>query len=356
MMEPCPSRFLTFMRTHTLGITAFLLLASLGPKAQQAPPAKPAAEQPPITFKVEVNYVEIDAIVTDQQGNFVRNLTKDDFQVLERGKPQEVTVASLVDIPVEKFDPPLFKTKPVEPDVRSNRKEFDGRVFVIVLDDLNTSFSRTARVKLAARQFIERYMGANDVAAIVQTRGVKSGSQEFTGSHERLMRAVNTFMGQKERSATLGRIDEYNRYAGTPLATGRPRDPNEDIRVRNARDTLTVLKNVADYMAGIRGRRKAVVFFSEGIDYDIYEPIANQWASDIRSWGQDAIAAATRANVSFYGVDPRGLAGFDDAAEISSLPLDPSLNLGTGALQRELQISQDSLRTSCPTRPADLPP
>ncbi len=98
-------------------------------------------------------------------------------------------------------------------------------------------------------------------------------------------------------------------------------------------------------MAGIRGRRKAVVFFSEGIDYDIYDPIANTYATDIRQYSQDAIAAATRANVSFYGVDPRGLSGFDDAAEISSLPNDPSLNLGLSALQRELQISQDSLRS-----------
>ena len=87
-----------------------------------------------------------------------------------------------------------------------------------------------------------------------------------------------------------------------------------------------------------------MVFFSEGIDYDIYDPIANTYASDVRQYGQDAIAAATRANVSFYGIDPRGLAGFDDAAEIGAIPLDPSVGLGITSLQRELQISQDSLR------------
>ena len=339
-----PLAVLTFMRTHTLGLTALVLLAGLSTSAQQNPPPKPLPEQPPVTFKVEVNYVEIDAIVTDQQGTFVRNLTKDDFVVTEQGKPQTVSIASLVDIPVEKFDPPLYKTKPIEPDVRSNRKEFNGRVFVIVLDDQNTAFTRTARVKAAARLFIERYLGANDVAAIVQTGGSKSTSQEFTSSRERLLRAVNNFMGNKERSGTLERIDEYYRTLGTSTG-GRPNDPNEAVRVYKARNTFSVLKNVADYMAGIRGRRKAVVLFSEGIDYDIYNPIANVYASDIRQYGQDAIAAATRANVSFYGVDPRGLSAFDDAAEISSLPNDPSLNLGLSALQDELRISQDSLRT-----------
>src|SRR3954451_4402780 len=95
--------------------------------SQNAPPQ--TGEQPPITFKVEVNYVEIDAVVTDQQGRFVRNLTKDDFQIVEQGKPQSVSVCALVDLPIGKFDPPLFKTAAIEPDVRSNRKEFDGRVF-----------------------------------------------------------------------------------------------------------------------------------------------------------------------------------------------------------------------------------
>jgi VWFA-related protein len=324
-------------------VPVLILGATLLTAAQNPPPRQAPGEQPPITFKVEVNYVEIDATVTDQQGNFVRNLTKDDFQIFEDGKPHVVSTFSLVDIPVEKFDPPLYKSKPIEPDVRSNRREFDGRVFVLLLDDYHTNPQRTGRVRAAARQFVERYLGANDVAAVVHARGARASAQEFTGSRERLLRAIDTFMGQKERSATLEKIDDYNRTRG--YATGPPRDMAEPIRVYNARNTFAVLKNVADYLAGIRGRRKAVVFFSEGIDYDIYDAINNTWASDVRSYGQDAIAAATRANVSFYAVDPRGLAGFDDGAEIASLPADPSLGLGMSSLQRELQISQDSLRT-----------
>jgi hypothetical protein len=97
-------------------------------------------------------------------------------------------------------------------------------------------------------------------------------------------------------------------------------------------------------MAGIRGRRKAVVFFSEGLDYDVYDPINNQYSSDILQYQRDAVASATRANVSYYSIDPRGLAGIENGADIGSLVFDPSVNLGTGALQQELRISQDSLR------------
>jgi VWFA-related protein len=329
------------MRKTVLTLATALVVAA-APLAQQ-PPSGSQSAQPPVTFKVEVNYVEIDAVVTDKQGNFVRNLTKDDFAVFEQGKPQTVSVVSLVDIPVEKFDPPLYKTKPIDSDVRSNRREFDGRVFVLVLDDLNTAFQRTGRVRAAARQFIERYLGANDIAAIVQTGG-RSNGQEFTSSRTRLLRALDSFSGQKERSATFGKIEDYQRMRQLGM-TGTPRDGNDPIRAYKARNTFTVLKNVAEYMAGIRGRRKAVVFFSEGIDYDIYDQIRNVEASDIRSYGQDAIAAATRANVSFYAVDPRGLSGLDEAIELSSIPDDPTLGLGIQSMQRELQISQDSLRT-----------
>src|SRR3954451_22753634 len=148
------------MRTTICLVLLGCGLLSAAPGAQQAPPAQPPT--PPLTFKVEVNYVEIDAVVTDEQGAFVRNLTKDDFQVVEDGKPQPLSVFAPVDIPIERADPPLYTKTAIPPDVATNRVPFEGRVFVIVIDDLHITFSRTPRARAAARQFIERYVGTND--------------------------------------------------------------------------------------------------------------------------------------------------------------------------------------------------
>ena len=328
------------MRTSL--VLLLVLLTTLAAPAQQ-PPGK--NEQPPITFRVEVNYVEIDAVVTDAQGNFVRNLTKNDFQVLEEGTPQTVENFSLVDIPLEKPDAPLFAPAPIEPDVRSNRREFDGRIYVLVLDDLNTHFARGQRVIAAARQFIEKNFGENDVAAVVQTGGSRKGVQEFTNSRARLLRAIDVFMGQKTRSATLEKLDDYYLTRGMPGAPPEPRDMSEAERAHKARNTLSALKSVADYLAGVRGRRKAVLFFSEGIDYDVTNPIQNRYASDLLEETREAIAAASRANVSFYSIDPRGLGGlFDETMSISSMPDDPTI-ISPTALNQELLLSQDSLRS-----------
>ena len=51
------------------------LPSSTGAQAPQTPPST--------TFQVEVNYVDIDTLVTEENGNFVSNLTRDDFEVLE---------------------------------------------------------------------------------------------------------------------------------------------------------------------------------------------------------------------------------------------------------------------------------
>ena len=92
------------------------------------------------------------------------------------------------------------------------------------------------------------------------------------------------------------------------------------------------------------GRKKALVYFSEGIDYDVYDPFQRD-TTTLLDAQRDLIAAATRANVAIYGIDVRGLgAGADDAIEIQSFPDDPTLGLNSTALQNEVRLGQDMLR------------
>ena len=323
----------------TITLTLLALLAQTPP-----PPQQPASPQPPVTFKVEVNYVEIDANVTDAQGSFIRTLTKDDFQVLEDGKPQSLTAFSMVNIPIERVDPPLFSKTPIVPDVVSNRDPFEGRVFVLVLDDLNTRFSRTARTRAAARQFVERYIGANDIVAVVNTSGFSKGSQNFTGNRQLALKAIDASMGNKAESSTEAQLQDYYVNRDTPGITSNTNaNFNDLMRFNNARNSLRTLKNVADYMAGMRGRRKAVVYFSEGINYDVVDPINNKYATDVQHEMNDVIAAATRGNVNVYSVDPRGVTtGMEDAIEIGGLPVDNSIS--PTMLTDEMRIEHDSLR------------
>ena len=39
-----------------------------------------------MTFRAEIEYVEVDAVVTDERGNLVKGLTREDFDVYEDGK------------------------------------------------------------------------------------------------------------------------------------------------------------------------------------------------------------------------------------------------------------------------------
>ena len=332
-------------------VIAAVLAASASTAEGQGQAQPPAPQQPPITFRAEVNYVEVDARVLDQQGKFIPGLKPEDFEVLEDGKPQKVTAFSLVNIPLERVERPLFASRPIEPDVRNNLQGADGRIYLIILDDLHTNALRSQRTKLAAKMFIERYVGANDLAAVVHTGGISQANQDFTNSQRLLLQAVDRFMGRKLRSSTLNKIDDYSRRAGTALESDPAMDLEDKERAFQARASLDTVRNLATYLGNIRGRRKAIVMFSEGIDYNIYDimSINNTGATEasaVIDATRDMIAAATRANVAIYGVDPRGLgATFDNLAEVQSFPDDTSLGLNQSALFNEVRLAQDSLRT-----------
>ena len=345
-------------RTRILAIV--LVLSSVALAGRQAPPGPPASPQrpdpqmPPITFRSEVNYVEVDAVVRDAQGNFVRDLSQGDFQVLEDGAPQTVTAFSLIDIPVTLSDRALFLPQDIEPDVMSNAAGPEGRLYVLLLDDIHTAAQRSPRVRQVARQFIEKYLGANDLLAVLHTSGRSDASQDFTNSRRLLTQAADKFMGQKLRSAYLNKLDAYNNARGSGLPPTLT-DPEQAQRLYNARTTLSTVRSLSDWMAGVRGRRKAVVLIGEGIDFSIWDTTALSGTDAMTRRGdgavliretQDAIAAATRANVNIYAIDPRGLSTMgDEAMEATAVPTNEVLDGTMTALYDELRTSQDSLRT-----------
>jgi VWFA-related protein len=341
-------------------VAVLVLVSGLGVvgHAQQPQASSAAQQQPGVTFKTDVNFVEIHAIVTDERGNLVRDLSRDDFEVFEDGKLQTPSVFSLVDLPVERPLTPSFATQPVEPDVRSTVRSFDGRLYVVVLDDLHTSALRSQLVRDAATRFIQQYVGNTDLAAVVYTSGRQDAAQELTGNRRLLLAAVDKFLGQKLPSATAEKLAVHLRDAdrsrnessdGSTSQSQSTRDPINDPydaeRGFNARRSLELVKNVAGWMSDIHGRRKALIFFSEGIDYDIYDVFNNRSATSVMQDARDAIAAAQRANVGIYAVDPRGLTQLgDDMIAIASLSDNPQFREGSPtAFQRELLLAQESL-------------
>jgi VWFA-related protein len=332
-----------------------------------------AHAQTPQSFRVEISVVEIDATVADEQGNPVLGLTAADFEVVEDGQPQKIETFSQVDIPEPSPAPFVGVDRPVVSDVRSNGEPASGRMYLLVLDDMNISPLRMPDVRAAARRFIESYFGAGDVGAVAYTSGRVNASQDFTSDPRLLLASIEKFVGRGVQSSALEAADKYYQDRMTlaldpALADLRPDEiaqiakdmqesrsrtlggsakPTVDItdfeRAQRAITVFDAIGALAQSLSPVRGRRKAIVMFSEGLNYQLSDPFGMRSVSDVLRATQDTLDAAARANVSFYTIDPRGLVGAGtDFMQMTGAGID---NGGTQiAILDELKVSQDSLR------------
>jgi Ca-activated chloride channel homolog len=88
------ARYNRAMITRVLRAALGALMLTLLAAGQQTPPPKPADPAPqgdqPTRISVEVVNVSMAFTVTDKKGRFVTGLAKDDFEILENGKPQTI--------------------------------------------------------------------------------------------------------------------------------------------------------------------------------------------------------------------------------------------------------------------------
>jgi VWFA-related protein len=82
------------MRSRVLLAASGAVVLAILAAGQQVPPPKPDAPGPqgeePSRFSLDVTVVNTAFLVTDRKGRFVTGLAKEDFEVLENGRPQTI--------------------------------------------------------------------------------------------------------------------------------------------------------------------------------------------------------------------------------------------------------------------------
>ncbi|MGH9494940.1 MAG: VWA domain-containing protein, partial [Candidatus Sulfotelmatobacter sp.] len=141
------------------------------------------------TLKVSVNLVPVTVVLRNARGDAVGNLRKEDFQLLDNGKPQLIASFSIEKSGESLHDEAVSKTsaEPGTAFVGRPAGPVAERYVAYVFDDIHTVFEDLA----AAREAAGRHLTAlrpQDRAAVFTTSG--DIGLDFTADREKLQRAL----------------------------------------------------------------------------------------------------------------------------------------------------------------------
>lgn len=314
---------------------------------QQQPPQRPV-------FRVGANAVRVDVFAT-KNGVPVEDLTADDFEV------QEDRVAQKVDafehIKIVGGGMPTNRVEPRNAE-ESNQMASDprARLFVLFLDSYHVHQEASYNVTKPLVNLLNRVIGDEDLIAVM-TPEMSARDISFTRRTDNIAQMLSSYRwwGQRGRegSSEDPREQQYMDCYPPDLSTGRVTSVTAQAMIdrKREKDTLEALQDLVRHLDGIREERKAILLVSEG--WQLFRPDPTQLGGNqqgqtglgigpngrIGPVGQnpggytrigcdqdrtmlagidderlfrDIMNEANRANASFYPIEPRGLAVFDN--------------------------------------------
>lgn len=172
------------------GVTPLAICCCVLALAQE--PVTPGNESVP-TFQSKVNLVVVPVVVRDKHGEPIGNLTKDDFQLFDKGRRQAIVSFSAIkrtkEIPTS--DAPATALPVDTKTGASSRSEANPskRSLIYLFDDLNIRFAAMANIRDAAVRYFKNNLAEGDRAAIYTFSG--NPTLEFTSDREKLQEAVS---------------------------------------------------------------------------------------------------------------------------------------------------------------------
>jgi len=190
----------------TVAESVFLVCLGLGisidvqahQSQQTAPPT------PPAVIKAKVTEVLVPVVVRDAHGGAVGNLSKNDFQVFDNGKPQTITGFTIIKRATKASLTNSSAPRPVASDspAVSQSASPPQRFVVFLFDDYNLTFSDLPNAQQAAIKALDSSLAPADVVAVLSTSGANSG---LTRDHAKLKQAI-----QDLKVKTLLRANEHD--------------------------------------------------------------------------------------------------------------------------------------------------
>jgi VWFA-related protein len=302
--------------------------------AQQAAPVSPQPPQDTPVFRSETRLVVQHVTVKDKSGKPIEGLTPKDFLVTENGAQQ--TVSFLEYQKLEEIQPAPTLTEYVAPIPRLTQTQIgverpldlkysNRRLLALYFDMTAMPPADQSRAIGAAQNFIRKQMTKADLIGILVYAGADvKVYEDFTGDRERLLATLQTMIVGEDESVPETLVDGAFGQNGGEFAIFR------------TDRQLAALQTVAKMLAPLN-ERKSLVYFASGLRLN---------GTDNHAQLRATINAATRAGVSFFTVDARGLvaeAPMGDATRGS--PSGAGAYTGAAAMttMTNLQRSQDTL-------------
>ena len=310
-----------------IGVLLAILLATNIPAITPDKPAqsqtKPADQSEAVRLRTEL--IQVNVVVTDKQGRVVEDLNKDDFELLEQGRPQEVSFFSLERI-VHPANPAAKTTNPIAPETTttgSATSSTPSRSIVLFLDTLHLSGPSLIRSRLAAKQFVDQQLTDQDTIVIAASNGVFGVFQNAARNRlalHRLIERINAFDASPQSNFTpylagmvkLGDREAFDLAAqilstelridlifARDMVRGKASEVLE-IATYKRQSTLSVLSAVAERVFTAPGQR-LLILLSDGFsmrDFNGAHDSGNV---------QSVISKAVRSGVIIYSIDVKGL-------------------------------------------------
>jgi VWFA-related protein len=169
-------------------------------------------DRSPPTFPALAEAITVDVVVLDEAGQPVAGLDKDDFTLLDGGRPQPLVAFEERRAPTGDTESRAGDAGPqrVATNVRPGRRS--GRVLVVLIDDLGLTPAIAQRVGPALARWIRDEAEPTDEITIVTTSGDLWWSAEVASGRGDLMAVLDRLRGKRTLPPATEWISEVEAY------------------------------------------------------------------------------------------------------------------------------------------------